>query len=101
MRTTTTRIGRIKLERNQQFDRIIASGRKGKIARHHANNGSRLRIDLYLLAYDVAFAAKCALPQAVRDQSYIWSTVAVLFHSEIATLYRLHAECVNQSACDT
>src|SRR5258705_12796214 len=101
MRPPTTGIGRIKLERHQQFDRVVASWRKSKIARHYPHNGRRLRVDLYLLADDVVFATECALPQAIRDQRYIWSTVAILFRREVATLCRLHPECVNQSASDS
>src|SRR6267142_1669816 len=63
MRATTAGICRIKLKGQPNFNLIVAAGRKRKVARHHADYGGRLRIDLDLLADDVVFATERALPK--------------------------------------
>src|SRR6266404_6766848 len=98
MRTAAAGIRRIELKRQKHLDLIVRAWRKSKIARHHADNRCRLRIDLNLLADDVARAAEGALPKAVRNDGYIWPAVAILFRREVAALHGLHAKGIDQPA---
>src|SRR2546425_9125227 len=100
MGASAARIGRIELKRQQYLDLIVAAGRKSKITRHDTHDGCRLRIDLNLLADDVAFAAERALPKAMRDYCYARPTITIFFRREVATSHRLHPERINQPARD-
>src|SRR6266487_4480420 len=90
VRAATPGICRVKLEGQEDLHLIVAAGRKCKVRRHHTHDGRRLGVDLNLLADDLMCSAECALPQSMRYQSDIWSTVAILFGREVAAELRLH-----------
>src|ERR1041384_1676496 len=99
--STAARVGRIELERQEDVDLIVASGRKCKVCRHDTNNSGCCRVDLNLFADDVTCAAKTLLPEAVRNDGDTWSTIAIFFGSEVATTFRLHAQHINHAASDS
>src|SRR6185436_10571346 len=74
VRATIARVGGIELERQQDLDLIIASGRKSKVCGHHTNDCGRCRVDLNLFADNVTCAAKTFLPETVRNNGDSWST---------------------------
>src|ERR1041384_5608927 len=101
VRTTTARIGRIELERQEDLDLIVTSGRECKVCGHHTDNSRGCSVDLNLFANDVTCAAKTFLPEAVRNDGDSWSPIAVFFFSEVAATFRLHSQHINQAASDS
>src|ERR1041385_5555497 len=100
MRTATAGVSGIELERHEQLDLIVTSGRKCKVGRHHTNHGGCCSVNLNLFADDVTCAAKTLLPEAVRNEGDIWSTLAIFLFGEVAASFRLHSEHVDQAARD-
>src|SRR5689334_23963940 len=76
VRTTTAGVCRIELERHEQLDLIVAPRRKCKVGWHHTDDGSCFRVDLNLFADDVVCAAETLLPETMRNDRDVWSTIA-------------------------
>src|SRR6185369_2000112 len=62
VRTTTAGVRAVKLERNQEFDLIVAAWRECKVRGHYADDCCGCRVDLNLFADDVTCSAKTLLP---------------------------------------
>src|SRR5215813_13543242 len=84
VRTTIAGVGRIELERQQDLDLIVTSGRECKIGGHHTDDGGCSRVDLNLFANDVTGSAKTFLPEAMRNDGDFRSTIAIFLVSEVA-----------------
>src|SRR5262245_34844221 len=63
--STTALVCGIKLKWQQHLNLVVATRRKGKVGRHHTDDGSGLGVDQDLFADDVTGAPKRSLPKAV------------------------------------
>src|SRR5689334_12449599 len=93
-------VRRIKLERHEQLDLIVASGRECEARRHDTDDGGRGGVDLNLFADDVTRAAETLMPEAVRNDRDSRSVDAIFLFREVAAELRLHSQHVNQAARD-
>src|ERR1700752_2260342 len=100
-RTTTAGVGGIELERHEEIDLIVASGRKRKVRGHHTYNGGGGRVDLNLFADNVISPTKTLLPKTVGNDGDTWPTLAIFLFSEVAATFRLHSQHINQAARNT
>jgi len=66
--------------------------RKIESARHYADDGARMTVDLNSAAYDVAIGIESARPQAITENHFTIAAGLVLFRKNIPAEHRRYAE---------